>query len=370
MKSQIINLKLKSNATLVIALVASINFACGANDNAETKKEYNKRKTQEAKPQITKPDAVTNPVTNSSTSPSTSPSTTSSTPAPVTSALADDGRFLKLTDLEAPTGYKLNSLEGDMVINSINDVSFVYNASAPGLPVGSDDPNDCMKVPATVKWVANKESAKIGYTMDVSNCEQKKDTESTYFNYSQVWKAYTYITCVGADLSSLNGKSINESFDFSKCAEFSRRSEMRMDLNTNVIDAKGTHAIWNISSVMFYGSEGLGSCKSKINQKIETIADGCLQVSRTAFNVKLLAEDTVVGESKDYDIQKLSSKGIVNNRSDALNKWSSAGSISVEQNDWTGSVVYDGGQVNPSYTVKNATRGEIRTGKVSPAASK
>ncbi|MBM4251836.1 MAG: hypothetical protein FJ146_07680 [Deltaproteobacteria bacterium] len=365
-----INTNINLSATILIALVASFSVGCDHKDPAANAPKDQSEQPQEeitpiapsTQPAVSHPVNATPPVNTTGTANATGTTNASGTPAaPKIVALVDDGGFLKLSDLEAPAGHGVNILSDVDLVESLRRNTGLYNVfpSMNAVPAGdvpadresvtNDSSEDCLKPQHSAKWVANKLSAKLAYAIDTSECEKKKNTDLTYNKYTSVVRAYMYLTCEGGDLSAMNGKTQAEIADSPLCPQLQRRFEFRSDVESDGVNAEGIQIKTKVSNIVFMGSKDLGGCKIKHVDNKQILSDDCIDVTMTAFSTSAEYEGVEVFNSKTYDLEKLSYKGVVDDMSSQDNIWHESGSIDIEKNNWAGTITYAGSKVNPTY---------------------
>ena len=325
---------------LFIFCLVSINISCGVADKISKKN------------------------TKSDEKPSTVPSKD-----PASLPLPEDGKILQLSDLEVPAGYKVKSIPWDDLIKSLNSNSSFYNHRPVGAPPAGESPDDCIKSVNDAIWVANKVSARSYKSVDVSDCIKKSWSAFTFSRFTAVMKSYSYYTCTGGDISAINNKKLSDGVTFD-CPQLSRRTEFVFEIEGDGISNNdGTRMIMKISDITYYGTKSLGGCTVSSVNPNEAKNDDCIELNRHLFSAETSMRGELIGETKEYDLEKLSFKGIIDDNSSDTNIWHKAGTITLDKNDWQGTVNYSGSMQAPTFTLKNTTTDEVKTGNLTATPS-
>ncbi|MBM4253338.1 MAG: hypothetical protein FJ146_15320 [Deltaproteobacteria bacterium] len=280
--------------------------------------------------------------------------------------IADDGKLIQLTDLDAPPDYKLKSLTWDEVIASLNGDSRLYTNQPTATPAPSDTPDPCDTAPNDARWVANKASAKFAESRDTSECQKAQQPTKSYTKFIWKTKNYQYDLCESGDLSGRNGK--NQDAADADCPEISSRVEMLMEHSSDGLD-DGARVEIDVKNIFFFGSNSLSGCKTSRSLPKITYSDDCMEVSKTMTAMKVSLRGENIGGGSEYEIKKTSFKGVASDYSSDKNVWHQSGVITIQKNNWQGTVTYKGSTTPPTYSFKNTDTNEMKTGTLTATPS-
>lgn len=213
-------------------------------------------------------------------------------------------------------------------------------------PVEEEGDVDCMDALSAVEVVAEGDTMSVDINLDMTECLKKAWSEADEGVTASVSKAvmsfYIRQTCVGGDLSSFNGKALDEVENPPECESnkilMNMVSEMvasisgngqTLDINSNSVNVFGTAA--NEPCLMTKSADGYAQ-------------DGCVEIFKSVG-----PEGNGDNEYTKYTHNSL--KWLASSD----NTWYTSGNIAVEMNDWTGDVTFRGAGINPLYTMEYGT---------------
>lgn len=199
---------------------------------------------------------------------------------------------------------------------------------------------------SSLEVVADGDKISVDINLDMTGCLKTvwaQESEGVSADISKaVMALYLEQTCVGADLSSYNGKKLEELDAPPECEnnyiQTSMKSEMvgTMTANGQTVDINTT----TFNSTATAANEPCLMTKSGDNYA----EDGCVEIYKTVG-----AEGSEDNEFVKYTHKTL--KWVDSTK----NTWYASGSIDVELNAWTGSVTFSGASTNPAYTMNYGT---------------
>ncbi|WP_141735487.1 hypothetical protein [Oligoflexus tunisiensis] len=199
----------------------------------------------------------------------------------------------------------------------------------------------------TVK--AEGDTVILDYGVDLTSCFQsawQTETSGATVELSHALASmYIRQTCVGMDLSSLNGKKLSEMED-PGCDNSLIMANSKSDV-AGVLSAEGQTLDLTSISISSTSTENNEPCTITKTGNTLSQADGCvtIQISTSA-------------DSSENEYVKYAGKSLTWVESTA-NTWYSSGSYDLELNDWTGSLTF-GPDATPAYTMSRGT--ETATG--------
>jgi hypothetical protein len=213
-------------------------------------------------------------------------------------------------------------------------------------PAEEEDEVDCTAALSTVEVVAEGDSMSVDINLDMTECLQKAWSEAGEGVTASVSKAvmsfYIRQTCVGGDLSSFNGRILDEVDDTPECDNNKILMNMTSEM-VATISGNGQTMDINSSSVNVFGTSANEPCL--MTKTADGYAqDGCVEIFKSVG-----PEGNSDNEYTKYTHNNLKWVASPNNT------WYTSGQIAVEMNDWAGAVTFRGADINPAYTMEYGT---------------
>jgi hypothetical protein len=197
-----------------------------------------------------------------------------------------------------------------------------------------------------VKVSAAGEKVSVDVNLDLTGCLKKLWSQEQDGVSADISKAklaiYIEQTCVGLDLSSYDGKSLEEMETPPECGTTYMLMNMKSEM-LGSMSANGQTTEINSVTVNSVASGANEPCfTKKTGETLEE--DGCVEIYKS-----------VGGEgSVDNEYSRYWHKNLTWTDSEK-NSWYTSGSIDVDLNGWSGSVSFQGATTNPSYTMNNGS---------------
>jgi hypothetical protein len=197
-----------------------------------------------------------------------------------------------------------------------------------------------------VKVSAAGEKLSVDVNLDLTACLKKIWSQEQDGVSAEISKAkmaiYIEQTCVGLDLSSYDGKSMEEMETPPECGDSYTLMNMKSEM-VGSMTANGQTMQINSTTVNSVATGANEPCfTKKTGDSFEE--DGCVEIYKT-----------VGGEgSQDNEYARYWHKTLTWTDS-TKNTWYTSGSIDVDLNGWSGTVSFQGAETNPSYTMNNGT---------------
>lgn len=213
-------------------------------------------------------------------------------------------------------------------------------------PVEEEGDVDCAAALSTVEVVAEGDTMSVDINLDMTECLKKAWSEAGEGITASVSKAvmsfYIRQTCVGGDLSSFNGKALDDVGDVPECDNNKVLMNMTSEM-VATISGNGQTMDINSSSVNVFGTDANEPCL--MTKTADGYAqDGCVEIFKSVG-----PEGNGDNEYTKYTHSNL--KWVASPK----NTWYTSGSIAVDMNDWTGAVTFRGADINPAYTMEYGT---------------
>lgn len=210
-------------------------------------------------------------------------------------------------------------------------------------PVEEEGDVDCAAALSTVAVVAEGDTMSVDINLDMTECLKKAWSEAGEGVTASVTKAvmsfYIRQTCVGGDLSSFNGKTLDEVESPPECENNKVLMNMTSEMVAS-ISGNGQTMDINSSSVNVFGTDANESCL--MTKSADGYSqNGCVEIFKTVG-----PEGSTDNEYTKYTHNDLKWVASPNN------SWYTSGNIAVEMNDWSGAVTFRGADINPAYTME------------------
>lgn len=209
-----------------------------------------------------------------------------------------------------------------------------------------EDEVDCLgDAFSSIAVTADGDTLTVNVDMNMAACLQStlgQGSDGVTMSISKaLMSVYIENTCMGADLSSYDGKKMSEMEDPPECDNNLLLMNMKAEMAWTMT-ADGETVDMSTTSVTATGTAANEPCLT--TKSGENYAqDGCVE---TFMSVNA---DSSSNEYSKYTHKSL--KWVDSTQ----NTWYSSGSIEVELNDWTGSVTFRGADINPLYTMTYGT---------------
>lgn len=294
-------------------------------------------------------------------------------------ASATSGAFLKPSDFPTTGLTQLTSVEA---LNKLQEGSEVYdNKPEDSTPTGgSDNPNDptnaCLESQGPKAKIINKETISFDASIDLAPCLKIQAGSSTPTDAATPADAASKfefqarflqnVTCPGVDLSEFNGKTMKElgaeetnsgipAALESKCGSLPAVKvfgNATIVVKFGTLDASGKIGIFN--------KEG-GACElTKVDGGFKM--NSCLSAN---YAVTKYTEDD--GQQKEEkSLVLLEAVNVVDSTEPAA-VWYNGGKFNVTVNNFTGTLLYSGAAIAPTYTL--ASGSDSVTGQLSATPS-
>lgn|GEM_PF-2750381 len=257
--------------------------------------------------------------------------------------------FLTAGDLVAPDN--MDELSKSEVSDELSDSSFLYD----NRPEDSDE--SCVdRLLAGFTITATASEATLGRKLDITSCMQElmsKDSEAKV--EVAVMSFYIKMSCVGADISSLNGKSFKEVSDSTvteACTSGGVLSNLKLETKISS-SSNGQTLSGNFNVTSYGGSDALGICDHVPDGSNWKINGTCLDVDRNVWeNVVVNGQPSTALKN---DFTKYSTSDLQEAKS-GDNVWNSGGTVAATLNSWSGTVTFTSGSTAPAYNLKNGSQ--------------
>ncbi len=191
----------------------------------------------------------------------------------------------------------------------------------------------------------------------VGKAQVSSDGQNTDRITSSTVKIYAEFTCEGADLSSLDGKGMEEigSMDSLCKGNMTMLTHFNTSIRANFTE-NGNVLTFEI--VEFHAESGPDNthCKLNYDATLKTTSSDCQTVNKSVSSYNGALEANYL---------KTIPKDLKSNEA-SMSRWFSSGSIDLEINDWSGSMTFNG-ENSPSYTLTKGA--ETKSGTLSFGAN-
>ncbi len=214
-------------------------------------------------------------------------------------------------------------------------------------PTEEEEEVDCFgDALSSVEAEADSDTIVVDVSMDMTQClktvwAQEREGVSADITKA-VMSLYMKQTCIGADLSSYNGKKLEELETPPECDNNYILTNMKSEM-VGTMTANGQTVDINTTTVNATASPANEPCLFT-RSGTDYAEDGCVEIYKN------------VGPegSEDNEYAKYTHKALKWVDS-TQNTWYTSGKIEVELNAWAGNVSFRGADINPLYTMKYGT---------------
>ena len=251
-----------------------------------------------------------------------------------------------------------------------------YTASVSGIDVSSFETGDAMLANCllglmdTQTMTTSHDEFMISFEVDASSCVAHAFSDLAYDTATFTFSFQYYGQCYGSDLSSLNGTTLLEirnteqSSQLPFCAqEVSRAINVGMDfgLTFTPSNAAGTLHL-DLDIKLAHVDSNNRSCQKFATDAGILFENGCSDYNVTSTSIELKdLSGSVTSAETSVDFSKITSNDLVQAASG--DQWYAAGKKDITINNWTGSMTYTGGAINPTFSLTGG--GENLTGGLS-----
>jgi hypothetical protein len=276
-----------------------------------------------------------------------------------------DAAFLTSADMKKSA--TLGTAEQADVVSDFTENDYFYD----NMPDTADD-SECTqnKLKPIVLHVATAGVLKAGAKVDVTDCmNESADPADTAKFTAATMRFYAEFHCDDQDLTKYDGQTFGDVIgtkqDISDdCSAGSALTNVAVDFTyAGTSDGKKvelTAAFYN-----FDGKEPLGLCSWTTANGIGTYGAGCVSLVRKLTSSTKIDGQAVSNAPDDYSrYAKVDVKG----KDDNTTVWYDSGHVDIQNDDWTGTVTYNGGSTPPTYSIQNGPTGDPVTGTVKQAS--
>jgi hypothetical protein len=270
------------------------------------------------------------------------------------SAAGSTGSFLTAADFVVPT--TTNEIEQTELTDKINNSSTFYDNEpvdpeppTTGEPSGETDTNPCS---IDAKIAAAGDTLSLKYDIDLAPCLSKNATSLQGSTLIHREKLYMKMTCVGVDLSSYNGKDMDDLPDggldtiCSTATTVSVLSNMVIEYAFTVIEGDKTVTNQHLMKSGMFADDG-SACSYIVAADGSYTINGCndYYISNAVFG----PESTTSTDYKHFKSNNL--KGKTNGL------YYTGGSYAFAFNNWNGTMTYTDAATAPTWTATSKSGG-------------
>ena len=288
-------------------------------------------------------------------------------------ASATSGAFLKLSDFPT-TG--LTQLTSSEALKELQEDASIYdNMPESGTPTdGSNNPNDptnaCLESEGPKAKIINKETVSFDASIDLAQCLKNQAGSSTPTDAASKFEFQARflqnVTCPGVDLSEFSGKTMKElgaedtnsgipAALESKCGSL---PAVKVFGNATIV-GKIPGTVDVSAKIGIFNKEG-GACEL-------TKVDGGFKLNSCLSANYMVTKSGAEGQQKEEkSLVLLEAVNVVDSTEPAA-VWYNGGKFNVTVNNFTGTLLYSGAAIAPTYTL--ASGSDSVTGQLSATPS-
>ena len=292
-------------------------------------------------------------------------SSTSKSPQPAVTPLPFGGTLLVDADMLPTPGYKIAHKSQADLENVLNQ-GRVFYANQPEsqitIPPGFEN---CFAELDSFAMEANKVSAKMRKTLDVSKCVALATNPSIKIvSIKATLDIFLYLSCSKGDVSGLNGKPFREMSTNlaakSGCEEGAIHIEFLSVTEADAVYSPGIAVKFKRRTVSIDGTAKLTGCKFTVKNKIETRDNECINFAKDDYSF------TGMGIASSFsDLYKFQFENVASDYNSPDNIWRSKGKIQLSVNNWAGSVVFSSSTEAPDYNAVDTSTQATSNGQLS-----
>lgn len=245
---------------------------------------------------------------------------------------------------------KLTPLEANSSIGS-NESSFTHPSYSETETDNTAIDEQCIEEIKSIKASATSSLLTLAGTINVTSCV-KLDGLTESLN-SGLLEINMTVSCDGVDLSKYDGNTFDELSGKDICPDsisYKRYIGVRSYIKFLGSISQIPFQIEMVGANLVQSNDG-GPCEANYESSSSTILDNCQDISKTYYKTYSINGESQE-KSKKYSYFRTNSKSL-KFRNESAVKWYDSGSMDIVSGDWTGTMTFTGGSVNPSYSITN-----------------